>query len=61
MLSFYFYFFIFSCNHAATQALAAKLQRIPAYIVIANVKCYGGRIIFNEATIKSRQETKKVT
>uniref|UniRef100_A0A251S5W8 Uncharacterized protein n=1 Tax=Helianthus annuus TaxID=4232 RepID=A0A251S5W8_HELAN len=39
--------------------LAAKLQRIPAYIVIPNVKCYGGHIIFNEATIKSRQETKK--
>ncbi|KAJ0692067.1 putative serine racemase, Ammonia-lyase [Helianthus annuus] len=54
-----------SGNHAATLALASKIRGIPAYVVVPNnapkckvenVKCYGGHVIFSEATMKSRQE-----
>nr|CAD1818756.1 unnamed protein product [Ananas comosus var. bracteatus] len=53
-----------SGNHAAAVSLAAKLRRIPAYIVIPknapkckveNVKRYGGQVIWSEATIQSRE------
>lgn len=55
-----------SGNHAAALALAAKMQGYPAYIVmpkdapkckIENVKRYGGKIIFCEPNIESREET----
>ncbi|EPS59415.1 hypothetical protein M569_15394, partial [Genlisea aurea] len=54
-----------SGNHAAALALAAKLRGIPAHIVIPknapnckvdNVIRYGGRIIWSEATMQSREE-----
>uniref|UniRef100_A0ACD5UE43 Uncharacterized protein n=1 Tax=Avena sativa TaxID=4498 RepID=A0ACD5UE43_AVESA len=54
-----------SGNHAAAAvALAAKLRGIPAYIVIPknapackveNVKRYGGRVIWSEANMESRE------
>lgn len=56
--------FLLSGNHAAAVALAAKLRGIPAYLVIPknapackveNVKRYGGRIIWSDATIESRE------
>ncbi|GMH09402.1 hypothetical protein Nepgr_011243 [Nepenthes gracilis] len=55
-----------SGNHAAALALAAKLRGIPAYIVIPknapkckvqNVIRYGGRVIWSEPTLKSRETT----
>ncbi|CAA0842222.1 Serine racemase [Striga hermonthica] len=54
-----------SGNHAAALSLAAKLRGIPAHIVIPknapkckveNVVRYGGRVIWSEATVKSREE-----
>lgn len=53
-----------SGNHAAAVALAAKLRGIPAYLVIPknapackvdNVKRYGGRIIWSDVSIESRE------
>lgn len=53
-----------SGNHAAAVALAAKLRGIPAHIVIPrnapackveNVKRYGGRIIWSDVSIESRE------
>ncbi|KAJ3680514.1 hypothetical protein LUZ60_016792 [Juncus effusus] len=53
-----------SGNHAAAVALAAKLRGIPSYIVIPrnapnckveNVKRYGGKIIWSEPTMESRE------
>ncbi|KDP25454.1 hypothetical protein JCGZ_20610 [Jatropha curcas] len=55
-----------SGNHAAALALAAKLRGIPAYVVIPknapkckveNVVRYGGKIIWSEPTIQSREST----
>ena len=55
-----------SGNHAAALALAAKLQNIPAYIVMpvnapqikkAAVESYEGKIVFCEPTLQSREET----
>uniref|UniRef100_A0A3Q7HL05 Serine racemase n=1 Tax=Solanum lycopersicum TaxID=4081 RepID=A0A3Q7HL05_SOLLC len=55
-----------SGNHAAALSLAAKLRGIPAYIVIpkdapkckvANVKRYGGQVIFSEPSMQSREDT----
>nr|AEC45503.1 serine racemase [Zea mays] len=57
-----------SGNHAAAVALAAKLRGIPAHIVIPrnapaskveNVKCYGGHIIWSDASIESREYVSK--
>lgn len=54
-----------SGNHAAALSLAAKIQGIPAYIVIPkgapkckvdNVIRYGGNVIWSEATMSSREE-----
>ncbi|KAG7552798.1 Tryptophan synthase beta subunit-like PLP-dependent enzyme [Arabidopsis thaliana x Arabidopsis arenosa] len=54
-----------SGNHAAALALAAKLQGIPAYIVVPkgapkckvdNVIRYGGKVIWSESTMSSREE-----
>ncbi|KAF9600060.1 hypothetical protein IFM89_002533 [Coptis chinensis] len=53
-----------SGNHAAAVSLAAKLRGIPAYIVIPrnaplckveNVKRYGGKVFWSEATMQSRE------
>ncbi|PIA34191.1 hypothetical protein AQUCO_03800044v1 [Aquilegia coerulea] len=53
-----------SGNHAAAVSLAAKLRGIPAYIVIPknapdckveNVRRYGGKIFWSEATMQSRE------
>ncbi|TMW83378.1 hypothetical protein EJD97_001888 [Solanum chilense] len=50
-----------SGNHAAALSLAAKLRGVPAYIVIpkdapkckvANVKRYGGQVIFSEPSMQ---------
>jgi len=55
-----------SGNHAAALALAAKIQNIPAYIVMprtapqikkAAVEGYKGKIIFCEPTLQAREET----
>ncbi|PHT39720.1 Serine racemase [Capsicum baccatum] len=55
-----------SGNHAAALSLAAKLRGIPAYVVVprnapkcklANVKRYGGQVIFSEPTMQSREDT----
>jgi threonine dehydratase len=55
-----------SGNHAAALALAAKLRRIPAFIVMPTsapkVKCaavagYGGKITFCEPTLAAREST----
>jgi threonine dehydratase len=55
-----------SGNHAAALALSAKLQNIPAYIVMprtapqikkAAVEGYNGKIIFCEPTLQAREET----
>ncbi|KAK1423758.1 hypothetical protein QVD17_19066 [Tagetes erecta] len=55
-----------SGNHAAALALAAKIRGIPAHVVVPsnaphckvrNVERYGGRLVFSEPTMKSRQET----
>lgn len=57
-----------SGNHAAAVALAAKLRGIPAYIVIPknapackveNVKRYGGRVIWSEPNMESRESIAK--
>ena len=54
-----------SGNHAAAVALAAQIRGIPATIVvprdaarakIANVERYGGRVVFSEPTVASREE-----
>jgi serine racemase len=54
-----------SGNHAAALSLAAKIQGIPAYIVVPkgapkckvdNVIRYGGKVIWSEATMSSREE-----
>ncbi|KAL3652660.1 hypothetical protein CASFOL_002341 [Castilleja foliolosa] len=54
-----------SGNHAAALSLAAKLRGIPAHIVIPknapkckveNVVRYGGRVIWCEPTLQSREE-----
>ncbi|XP_020878306.1 serine racemase isoform X2 [Arabidopsis lyrata subsp. lyrata] len=53
-----------SGNHAAALSLAAKLQGIPAYIVVPkgapkckvdNVIRYGGKVIWSESTMSSRE------
>lgn len=58
--------FEISGNHAAALALAAKQRGIPAYIVIPknapkckveNVIRYGGKVVWSESTIQSREET----
>lgn len=55
-----------SGNHAQALALAAKLRRIPAYIVMPRnapkvkkeaVAGYGGRITYCEPTLESREST----
>lgn len=55
-----------SGNHAAALARAAKLRKVPAYIVmpensskvkIEAVKGYGGRITFCKPTLEAREET----
>ncbi|GAB2235430.1 hypothetical protein Drorol1_Dr00025855 [Drosera rotundifolia] len=55
-----------SGNHAAALALAAKLRGVPAYIIIPknapsckvqNVIRYGGKVIWSEATMQSRETT----
>ncbi|KAF3635775.1 Serine racemase [Capsicum annuum] len=55
-----------SGNHAAALSLAAKLRGIPAYVAVprnapkcklANVKRYGGQVIFSEPTMQSRGDT----
>ncbi len=55
-----------SGNHGAALAMAARLQNIPAYIVMPRtapavkknaVKAYGAEIIFCEPTLQARQET----
>jgi threonine dehydratase len=55
-----------SGNHAAALALAAKLQNIPAYIVMpgnapqikkAAVESYEGKTVFCEPTLQAREET----
>ncbi|KAF3340236.1 serine racemase [Carex littledalei] len=57
-----------SGNHAAAVSLAAKLRKIPAYIVIPenapkckveNVKRYGGQVIWSEVTMQSREAVAK--
>ncbi|MEG8946718.1 pyridoxal-phosphate dependent enzyme [Rosettibacter firmus] len=57
-----------SGNHAAALALSAKIRNIPAYIVmpktatrtkISAVESYGGKIIYCEPNLKSREETLK--
>ncbi|KAL3818076.1 hypothetical protein ACJIZ3_003981 [Penstemon smallii] len=54
-----------SGNHAAALSLAAKLRGIPAHIVIPkgapkckveNVIRYGGKVIWSEPTLQSREE-----
>lgn len=54
-----------SGNHAAALSLAAKMQGIPAYIVVPkgapkckvdNVIRYGGKVIWSEASMSSREE-----
>lgn len=59
-------FLDYSGNHAAAVSLAAKLRGIPAYVVIPknapackveNVRRYGGRVIWSEATMESREST----
>lgn len=54
-----------SGNHAAAVALAAQIRGIPATIVVprdaarakvANVERYGGRVVFSEPTVASREE-----
>ncbi|OVA19157.1 Tryptophan synthase beta subunit-like PLP-dependent enzymes superfamily [Macleaya cordata] len=58
-----------SGNHAAAVSLAAKLRGIPAYIVIPknapnckveNVRRYGGKVIWSEATMQSRESIAKM-
>ncbi|XP_010455573.1 PREDICTED: serine racemase [Camelina sativa] len=53
-----------SGNHAAALSLAAKMQGIPAYIVVPkgapqckvdNVIRYGGKVIWSESTMSSRE------
>lgn len=55
-----------SGNHAQALALAAKMRRIPAYIVMPNnapqvkknaVAGYGGQITFCEPTLEAREST----
>ncbi len=55
-----------SGNHGAALALAARTKRIPAYIVMPRtispikkiaVEAYGGKIIYCEPTLASREET----
>ena len=55
-----------SGNHAAALALAAKMENVPAYIVMprtapqikkAAVEGYGAKIIFCEPTLQAREET----
>ncbi|KAI5000180.1 hypothetical protein ZWY2020_004769 [Hordeum vulgare] len=55
-------------NHDAAMALAAKLRRVPAYIVIPkdtpackvdNVKRYGGQVIWSDVTMDSRESMAK--
>jgi threonine dehydratase len=55
-----------SGNHAAALALAAKMKNSSAYIVMPRtapqikkiaVEGYGAKIVFSEATLKSREET----
>jgi threonine dehydratase len=55
-----------SGNHAAALARAAKLRGIPAYIVMPNnapkvkgasVSRYGGKVIYCEPTLESREST----
>jgi threonine dehydratase len=57
-----------SGNHAQALALAAKIRKAKAYIVMPNtapkikveaVKSYGGDVIFCEPTLKAREETAK--
>ncbi|CAN8308263.1 unnamed protein product [Cochlearia groenlandica] len=54
-----------SGNHAAALSLAAKIKGIPAYIVVPkgapkckvdNVIRYGGKVIWSESTMSSREE-----
>uniref|UniRef100_A0A1J3HFV4 Serine racemase n=1 Tax=Noccaea caerulescens TaxID=107243 RepID=A0A1J3HFV4_NOCCA len=54
-----------SGNHAAALSLAAKIQGIPAFIVVPkgapkckvdNVIRYGGKVIWSESTMSSREE-----
>ncbi|KAH7864481.1 hypothetical protein Vadar_029999 [Vaccinium darrowii] len=54
-----------SGNYAAALSLAAKLRGIPAYIVVPknapkckveNVKRYGGRVIWSEPNLRSRED-----
>lgn len=53
-----------SGNHAAALSYAAKLRKIPAYIVVPknapkckvnNVIRYGGQVVLSEQTIASRE------
>ncbi len=55
-----------SGNHAAAIAFSAKIRNVPAYIVMPNnalkskkkaVESYGGKIIYCEPNLKSREET----
>ncbi|KAI8546344.1 hypothetical protein RHMOL_Rhmol07G0109500 [Rhododendron molle] len=55
-----------SGNYAAALSLAAKLRGIPGYIIIPknapkckveNVKRYGGRVIWSESNLRSREDT----
>jgi len=55
-----------SGNHAAAIALSAKIKNVPAYIVMPSttlsskkkaVESYGGKIIYCEPNLKSREET----
>lgn len=55
-----------SGNHAAALALAAKMENVPAYIVMPHtapqikktaVEGYGAKIIFCEPTLQAREET----
>lgn len=57
-----------SGNHAAALSLAAKIRGVKAYIVMPHtapeikknaVKNYGGKIIFSEPTLESREEKLK--
>lgn len=59
------FWFSTSGNHAAALSLAAKIQGIPAFIVVPkgapkckvdNVIRYGGKVIWSESTMSSREE-----
>ena len=62
------WWFLHSGNHAAAVALAAKLRGIPAHIVIPknapackidNVRRYGGKVIWSDVSIESRESVCK--